>query len=194
MIKNLFNEKKSAQAAAYFLYRAGTPVSLLKLMKLLYLAERRSFERYGVPMIGDKLVSMPHGPVLSITYNHMTGEIDSLPGGWESWIADRAEHNLDLRDRAALKSPEDDLLELSDADLAVLDEVWQRFGHMTASGLRNWTHNNCPEWKDPEGSMIPMMPEDLFSALHFTPQQTQAALSRLQAESAANAAFASVKG
>ena len=194
MIKNLFNEKKAAQAAAYFLYRAGTPVSVLKLMKLLYLAERRSFERYGAPMIGDKLVSMPHGPVLSITYNHMSGEMESLPGGWESWIADRAEHNLDLRDRDALKSPEDDLLELSDADLAVLDDVWQRFGHMTASGLRNWTHNNCSEWKDPDGSMIPMTPEDLFTALRFTQEQTQAALSRLHAESAAHATFASVKG
>lgn len=132
MIQNLFNEKKAAQAAAYFLFRAGEPVSVLKLMKLLYLAERRSFERYGTPMIGDRLVSMPHGPVLSITYNHMSGELESVAGGWDSWVADRAEHNLDLRDRAALKSPEDDLLELSDADLAVLADVWQQFGQMSA--------------------------------------------------------------
>ena len=92
-----------------------------------------------------------------------------------------------------MKFPEDDLLELSDADLAVLDDVWQRFGHMTALGLRNWTHNNCAEWKDPDGAMIPMTPEDLFSALRFTQEQTQAALSRLHAESAANATFASAK-
>ena len=54
MIKNLFNEKKAAQAAAYFLLRAGGPLTVLKLMKLLYLAERGSFERYGTPMIGDR--------------------------------------------------------------------------------------------------------------------------------------------
>lgn len=194
MIRNLFNEKKAAQAAAYFLFRAGGPLTLLKLMKLLYLAERGSFERYGAPMIGDRLVSMPHGPVLSITHNYMNGELESVPGGWESWIADRAEHNLDLRDRAALKSPEDDLLELSDADLAILADVWQRFGHMSASGLRNWTHDNCPEWKDPDGSMIPMTPEDLFAALNFTPEQQREALARLKAESTVNAAFASIKG
>jgi uncharacterized phage-associated protein len=194
MIQNLFNEKKAAQAAAYFLFRAGAQLTVLKLTKLLYLAERSSFERYGAPMIGDRLVSMPHGPVLSITYNHMSGELESVVGGWDSWIADRAEHNLDLRDRAALKSPEDDLQELSDADLAVLADVWQHFGHMTASGLRNWTHKNCPEWKDPEGSMIPMTPQDLFAALNFTPEQTQEALARLRAESTVTAAFASVKG
>ena len=194
MYRNLFKEKKAAQAAAYFLFRADSPMTTLKLMKLLYLAERGSFENHGVSMIGDQLALMPHGPVLLITHNHMNGERESRLGGWNLWITNRAEHNLDLRDRSALKSPENDLLELSDADLGVLDGVWQRFGHMTASELRNWTHNNCPEWKDPDGSMLPMMPEDLFSALRFTPQQTQAALSRLQAESAANAAFASVKG
>jgi len=193
MIKNLFNEKKAAQAAAYFLFRAGTSLTVLKLMKLLYLAERVSFERYGAPMIGDRLVSMPHGPVLSITYNHMSGELESVPGGWDSWIADRAEHNLDLRDRAALKSPEDELLELSDADLAVLGDVWKQFGNMSASALRNWTHRNCSEWQDPDGSMIPMRPEDLFAALKFTPEQTREALARLHAESAANAAFAALK-
>jgi uncharacterized phage-associated protein len=193
MIQNLFNEKKAAQAAAYFLFRAGQPVSVLKLMKLLYLAERRSFERYGAPMIGDRLVSMPHGPVLSITYNHMSGELESADGGWDSWIADRAEHDLDLRDRAALKSPEDDLLELSDADLSVLAEVWAQFGRMGKYEIRDWTHRNCQEWKDPEGSMIPMKPEDLFAALKFTPEQTREALARLRAESTVNAAFASVK-
>ncbi len=194
MIQNLFNEKKAAQAAAYFLFRAGGPLTVLKLMKLLYLAERGSFERYCTPMIGDRLVSMPHGPVLSITYNHMSGELESAPGGWDSWIADRAEHNLDLQDRAALKSPDDDLLELSDADLSTLADVWQQFGRMSAWELRQWTHNNCPEWKDPDGSMIPMSPEDLFAALKFTPEQKHEALARLKAESTVNAAFASAKG
>jgi len=103
MLKNLFNEKKAAQAAAYFLFRAGGPLSVLKLMKLLYFAERRSFEKFGEPMIGDRLASMPHGPVLSCTYNHMNGDLPSIEGGWEFWIADRAEHDLALRDPGALQ-------------------------------------------------------------------------------------------
>ena len=73
MLKHLFNEQKAAQAAAYFLFRSGKPLSVLKLMKLLYLAERRSFQKFGEPMIGDVLVSMDHGPVLSRTYNHIKG-------------------------------------------------------------------------------------------------------------------------
>jgi uncharacterized phage-associated protein len=191
MLKNLFNEKKAAQAAAYFLFRAGGPLSVLKLMKLLYFAERRSFEKFGEPMTGDRLVSMPHGPVLSRTHNHMNRELPSIEGGWEFWIADRAEHDLGLRDPAALRSPEQDLLELSDADLGVLSEIWNRFGHMTGWQLREYTHEHCPEWKDPDGSMIPMQPETLFEALKFTPEQCEAALAKLREEDGINAAFAS---
>jgi len=163
-------------------------------MKLLYLAERRSFEKHGEPMIGDRLVSMPQGPVLSCTYNLMNGELPSAEGGWEFWIADRAEHDLALRHPEALRSPEQDLLELSDADLAILAETWDRFGGMDQWQLRDYTHESCPEWKDPDGSMIPMRPEDLFAALKFTPAQTKHALERLHAEDEINAVFASLKG
>lgn len=192
MLKNLFNEKKAAQAAAYFLFRAGGSLKVLKLMKLLYLAERRSFEKFGEPMIGDRLVSMPHGPVLSSTYNHMNGELLSIEGGWDSWVADRAEHDLELRNPQALRSPELDLLELSDADLQILGETWQKFGRMDQWELREYTHDHCPEWKDPDGSMIPMQPEELFEALKFTPAQREAAMAKLRAEDEINAAFEAV--
>lgn len=75
-------------------------------MKLLYLAERRSFEIHGAPMIGDRLVSMDHGPVLSRVYNHMNGEAPSTAKGWEYWISDRAGHDVALR--RPVRSPEAD--------------------------------------------------------------------------------------
>lgn len=194
MLKNLFNEKKAAQAAAYFLFRASGPLSVLKLTKLLYLAERRSFERFGQPMIGDRVVSMPHGPALSRTYNLMNGELPSVEGGWEWWVADRAEHDLSLRRPEALRSPQQDLLELSDADIEVLGEIWGRLGQLSGWQLREYTHDHCPEWKDPEGSMIPMQPEELFEALKFTPEQTRAALEKMREEDAIEVAFATARG
>ena len=187
----LFDEKKAAQAAAYFLHRSGgrKEMSVLKLMKLLYLAERRSFERYCEPIIGDRLVSMPHGPVLSITYNHMNGEMDSVAGGWEHWIGDRSGHMLALRNADMVNTPEQDLLELSDSDLAVLAEIWQEFGHMNEFELRDYTHENCPEWRDPNGSMIPMTFGDLFQALEFSKEKSQECLSRLETLSGINKTF-----
>ncbi len=191
MFKELFNEKKAAQVAAFFLIRANASLSILKLMKLMYLAERRSFENYGEGVVGDRLVSMPHGPVLSITYNHMSGELISTPGGWDSWVSDRAEHSLSLND-GKRNATVDDLLELSDADVAVLEEVWKKFGHMTQYQVRDYTHNGgCPEWQDPDGSMIPMKPEELFKALNFSPEQSNAYIARMNQQAAINAAHRS---
>jgi hypothetical protein len=55
--------------------------------------------------------------------------------------------------------------------------------------LRDDTYDHCPEWKDPEGSMIPMRPEELFEVLKLTPAQCEAAMAKLRAEDAINAAF-----
>jgi len=48
-------------------------MSKVKLMKLLYLAERESCRRYGEPISGDTLLSTPGGPVLSTTQDLMAG-------------------------------------------------------------------------------------------------------------------------
>ena len=190
----LFNERKASQAAAYFLYRSGPAMqmSVLKLMKLLYLAERRSFERYCEPMIGDRLVSMPQGPVLSNTYNHMNGELDSVAGGWDSWIGDREGHDLALKNPDQLISPEESLLELSDSDLEILNEIWNDFGHMSKYQIRDYTHKHCPEWQDPRGSMIPMTFGDLFRALEFSSEKAEKCIHHLQSQMAINSAFEEV--
>lgn len=151
MSRHLFNERKAAQAAAWLLFRAGGAMPLLKLMKLMYLAERRSLELHSEPLIGDRLVSMQHGPVLSRIYNHVNGAMPSAEGGWESWIADRSDHMLALRDPARLLSPETQLLALSDSDAEILDEIWEQFGHLDQWQLVEYTHANCPEWRDPGG-------------------------------------------
>lgn len=45
-------------------------------MKLLYLSERKSFEKFYVPLIGDSLVSMKNGPVLSFTLDRINSGSD----------------------------------------------------------------------------------------------------------------------
>jgi uncharacterized phage-associated protein len=58
MNASLFNEVRTAQAAAFLLYRAGGKLPLIKLVKLLYLAERLSLKKYGEPITGDKLLDL----------------------------------------------------------------------------------------------------------------------------------------
>lgn len=187
----LFNEKRTAQAAAFLLHRAGGRLPLLKLMKLMYLAERESLRKFGEPIVGDRLVSMPHGPVLSMTYEHMNGNLPSVEGGWATWVEDRAGHDLALRDPSMIRSPEDDLLELSDDDLETLEVTWQQFGHMSKFALRDYTHSDaCPEWVDPQGSSAPIPLERLFNALGFSQTGVDSAVKHLTEQAQLNAAFA----
>lgn len=187
-MQNMFNEKKAAQAAAFFLFRAHGKMPILKLMKLMYLAERESYKKFGEPIIGDKLVSMPHGPVLSLTYQHVNGDRFSSEGGWETWVSDRENHDVCLQDPSSVQSS-DDLLELSDDDVQVLEATWAQFGHMTKWQIRDYTHDHCPEWVDPDGSMIPMRLEDLFKALEFNDEQTRELCGRMTESAGLNASY-----
>lgn len=135
-------------------------INVLKLAKLIYLADRRFMEKYDSTMLNDRLVSMPHGPVNSMTLNHINGMIEDE--NWEKFIAARERHML------AVSNPKlstNDLDELSAAELAVLEETWAQFGHYKPFQIRDYTHHHCPEWEDPHGSSNPIPYARLFKFL-----------------------------
>lgn len=176
----LFDERRTAEAAAYLLYRAGGTLPVMKLIKLLYLAERLSLQRYAEPITGDRLVSMPHGPVLSMTYDYINDALPSIEGGWNTWVSDRANHKVGLRDESMIRTPEQDLLRLSDSDLEILQEIWQEYGHWDQWKLVRYTHSEaCPEWEDPDGSSRPIHYVDLFQKLGYTSEAADALAKRL---------------
>lgn len=172
------------------LYKANGKLEVLKLMKLLYLAERESFLRFGESLTGDALVSMPHGPVLSMTLDFINGGHESIPNGWATWITDREDRMLALRDPSMLRTPEQDLLALSDSDLEVLEFVWGKYGHYSAWDLRNMTHNGlCPEWEDPHGSSRPIPIKKLLSVLGYREEQAVEIMGRLEEQAYINRSF-----
>jgi uncharacterized phage-associated protein len=185
----LFDERRAAQAAAYLLFKAGGKLSVVKLMKLLYLAERLSLQRYGEPLTGDKAVSMPHGPVLSMTLELINGARPSSLNGWDSWISDRANHTVELADLSAIRSA-DDLPRLSESDVEVLQETWERFGHMEQFALVNYTHDNIPEWHDPEGSSFPISYADIFRGTGMDEKTAARLAERLEEQQRIAASFA----
>lgn len=190
----LFDERRAAEAAAYLLFRAGGRLPLIKLVKLLYLSERLSLQRYGEPLTGDRLVAMPNGPVLSMTYDHINGALPSVEGGWETWVADREGHVLALRDASRIRSPEQDLLRLSDSDLEVLGETWAQFGHWDRWDLVRYTHSDaCPEWEDPEGSSRPIHYEVLFEKLGYGAAEVQSLTERIEDQRSIADAFKASK-
>jgi len=184
----MFNERKVAQMAAFLLGKGGNRMPHLKLMKLLYLADRESMGRFGAPISGDRIVAMPHGPVLSMTLNLMDGDVESSPGGWDGLISDKENHELSLK-RAATP---DDLDELSQADIDVLEAVWKQFGHMDKWAIRDYTHDHCPEWTDPNGSSVPIPYEKVFRALGRPEDEARELGARIEAERALDKIFATL--
>ncbi len=175
----MFTHSKVAQIAAVFTHKHGGTISILKLIKLMYLADRESMSRYGLPISFDRLVSMDHGPVLSRTYDLINGTLDA-PGAakWDEWISVRENHDVSLK----RKFQRPDLDELSDADLEVIDAVWSRFGKMDKWTLRDYTHDHLGEWQDPEGSSVPIKEQDVFLALGMNAEEAEHLACDIEAE------------
>lgn len=184
----MFNDRKVAHMAAFLLGLGGTRMSHLKLMKLLYLADREAMAQYGAPISGDCIVAMPHGPVLSMTLNLMDGDVESSPGGWDSLISDKENHELSLK-RTVNR---DDLDELSQADIGVLEKVWKQFGHMGKWEIRDYTHDHCPEWTDPNGSSVAIPYENVFLALGRSKDVAAELSAHIEAERSLDKIFATL--
>jgi uncharacterized phage-associated protein len=160
-----YEPRKAAQLIAYLILRSGGPsLNVLKAVKLVYLVDRESLRKFGFPVLDEKRVSMPHGPVNSTTYSHINGEYDLEACGWTDFLEDKEHHQI------ALARPDlavEDLDELSDADIACADAVWERFGHMNQWQLRDWTHDprNVPEWEDPNGGSTEIPLQRILNAV-----------------------------
>jgi uncharacterized phage-associated protein len=127
-------------------------MSYLKLLKLLYLADRRCLLERGNTITGDCFVCMPHGPVLSQTYDAIRIGGNSE---WDDVVEDRADREVALKDVRGVWD------ELSPYELRVLDAIYDQFGHMSRWAIRDYTHS-LPEWRDPQGSSLPIDPAQIL--------------------------------
>lgn len=132
-----FDHDKAVQIIAHFLRKSGGEADKLKLIKLVYLAERLSLEKRGRTINFDDYFSLPHGPVASTALNGIDGKFDDQ--AWNSISLAKNRKRVSL-----MTDPGRD--RLSNADVAILDAVWEQHGHRSASQIRNWTHRNCPEY------------------------------------------------
>ena len=156
-MKPTFREDKAVQAAALFLKLRGNnnQMSHLKLMKLLYLAEREALLRWGRPITYDFCVSMDHGPVLSQTLSLVNGDIQ-IDRLWERHISSPENHEVRL-----IEDPGDD--KLSDAEENLIKEIFAQHGTKSRWELRDFTHT-LAEWQDPKGSSIRIDYQEILRA------------------------------
>jgi uncharacterized phage-associated protein len=187
MYKAPFSDRKATHAAAYLLLLAGGRMSMLKLMKLIYMAEKLSYARFGDPLVGDDPYSLKDGPILSAVYDRAKGK---APKGsvWHEFISPRDRNEISL---VARPLDIEDLGSLSEADIGVLEAVWRKFGRLTPWEVRNYTHE-FPEWEDPASkkkNRLPIKPEKLLQSVGYTPEEAAQRQKELEHEARAQRMF-----
>ena len=168
-----FKETKTTQAAARLLELRGGQMSYMKLIKLLYILDREALTRWGRPITGDRYVSMDRGPVLSRTYNLIIDEpAPNEDTAWSHHISKPQNYEVKLSQPA----PND---ELSEAESALIEEVFAKYGQMTRWALVDLVHG-FPEWRNPEGSAVAITYRDILKATGKTDLEIASILQELE--------------
>jgi len=81
-----FRFEKALQAAGVLLERAGGRMEYLRLLKLLYIADREMIAQELSPITGDRVVAMKNGPVLSQVYDLIKGTA-AKSGEWSCYVS-----------------------------------------------------------------------------------------------------------
>ena len=90
-----FKFDKALQATAYLLRREPSKeMNYMRLLKVVYIADRESLRHTGRPITGDRTVAMKQGPVLSQLLNLIKGD-DLRSPEWAEFIQ-RDEYKIRL--------------------------------------------------------------------------------------------------
>ena len=179
-----FSQEKATAATAFFLKLRGGRMSYLKLIKLLYLADRLALDRWGFNITTDRYVSMDQGPVVSNIYNLITQD-EEQKSFWSRYISPPlGEWEVEL------KSDELPESQLSRAEEKLLHEIFATYGTWNRWKLRDFTHD-LPEWKNPHGSSIPIQISEILKAQNVSDEEINAVIKDIDAAESANNAFGS---
>jgi uncharacterized phage-associated protein len=163
-----FKSRKAAQIVTFFALKSVTPnrgtIEKLKLIKLIYFSERESLKQHRLPMLFDEFYSLPHGPICSATLNGIDGKLDAGDEGiWGEYIARNGNVVVAMK-----RFARDSLDAIHHKEVRILNYIWHRFGGMTASQLRNYSHENCSEYTEITEGRIPISYREVMVALGFT--------------------------
>ncbi len=180
-ISFVFDEKKAAQATAYLLKLSGGQMNYMVLIKLLYMADRKSLIVSEMPITGSHMVSMPHGPVLSEILDLINMGSPDSGNEWFRLISEPSNYSVSLKE-------EPDFEELSDFEIEILEGIYQRFGSMDKWRLKDMTHE-LPEWVDPEGGSLPVDTDIILESAGKSPED----IARIKSDARELAFFSRMK-
>lgn len=161
-----FDYKKATQVINYLTKKEGGQIDKLKLIKLVYFADRYHLRRYGRPMVNDAYFAMPLGPVGSSVKDiaEFSGFLDKSERDYANSFIGRGGSANTVVSIADVDSGV-----FSVSEIEALDFAYGEFGTKTAPSLVNITHR-YPEWskfksalESKETTREPMSYTDFFN-------------------------------
>jgi uncharacterized phage-associated protein len=173
-----FNIYKTTEAVAYLLqlYGGDKPIKFMRILKLLYLADREALDEWERPITYDRYFSMDRGQILSGTYNLMKDEFHSEI--WDQYIKNLKYYYICLKKTVLLKK-------LSPAEVELLNQIYADYGKYTEFELGRITKG--PEYVDPHGSSIPTPIDRLLKVLGYDQEDIKRIIIELESEASIDA-------
>jgi uncharacterized phage-associated protein len=175
-----FNVEKTIQAIGAFLrFHGAREMSYLRLIKLLYLADRESLKETGRPITGDRIAAMQHGPVLIGVYDLIKGQHADWPQ-WAHFFHTNG-YRIEMIQEPAVGS-------LSKYELGKIRELTKRYADKNEWEMVEICHT-LEEWKknDPGKSSKPIPLAHILEAVGRG--DDQAAIMQTAADEAAFDSF-----
>ncbi len=152
------NVNKAIQAAGVLFREDGVKrMAYMRLLKLLYVADRETLAETGRPITGGPVVAMANGPVLSEVYDLIRGQHLKMPL-WDAYLR---------KERYSLEIVADpDVGALSRYEIKKLQEVAAKHAEHDEWEMVTVTHQ-FPEWikNNPGKSSKPIPFTDILEAV-----------------------------
>ena len=154
--------QKKIQAAGVILRDRG-PTDRLRLLKLLYIADREALKQRGSPILGGLLVAMKHGPLHSEVYDLIKGSHAS-EGEWSACFQSQGNTISMIHDPGRM--------DLSPFEIDLLNATADRYQDVDTWELSELTHD-FREWIDSfqKGTARPIDAEQILKALEFSEEE-----------------------
>lgn len=140
-MKSEFDHKKATQAINYFSQKEGGKIDMMKVIKLIYFADRYHLRKYGRPVVNDTYWAMSFGPV-GTTVKDIAGFSQFLD---EEELRYAVEYLAKGDSYFILSKNKVDDKVFSDSDVEALEFAYSTFGKFGQFDLAEITHK-YPEW------------------------------------------------
>ena len=182
----IFDIRKAVAATGFLCELNGGSIDMLKVIKMLYIADRKALLEWHRPITGDSFWSLEHGPIVSRIYDLIRGQI----GGpemeiWRSFFNPREGDTVSIREDATV-----DTKPLSRREKDALQEAYDRIQPLSIGQVIDYVHK-FPEWKDPGKSSVPIDPKTIFYYENFGENAVKEIEEDLEAFQTAKLAFQS---